>query len=94
MKHFEWNKDKNEELKEERDISFDEIVDAIKADMVLDTFDHPNQKKYPGQKVYIVQVRDYCYFVPYVEDDKKKFLKTVYPDHELTKKYLKRNIKK
>lgn len=90
MKYVDWNKDKNEKLKEERDISFEEVSEAITSKKTLDAFDHPNQKKYPGQKVVVVEIRNYAYFVAYVEDEKKIFLKTVYPDRELTKKYLKK----
>lgn len=88
MKYFDWNKEKNQRLKEERDICFEDVVDAISEGKVLDTFNHPNQKKYPGQKVYIVEVRGYAYFVAHVEDREKVFLKTIYPSREATKKYL------
>jgi len=90
VKYIEWNRDKNESLKEERDISFEEISEAITSKKILDAFDHPNQKKYPKQRVFVVEIRDYAYFVAYVEDDKKIFLKTIYPDHQLTKKYLRK----
>ena len=75
-------------LAEERDISFEDVVEAISEGKVLDTFNHPNQKKYPGQKVYIVEIRNYAYFVAYVEDKEKIFLKTIYPSRDATRKYL------
>ncbi|MEK7472552.1 MAG: DUF4258 domain-containing protein [Patescibacteria group bacterium] len=90
MKYFDWNKDKNEKIKKERDISFEEVSEAITNKKILDAFDHPNQTKYPNQKVVIVEINEYAYFVAFVEDDEKIFLKTVYPDRELTKKYLKK----
>jgi hypothetical protein len=40
--------------------------------------------------IFIVDVRDYAYIVPFVEDEEKYFLKTIYPSREATKKYLKR----
>jgi len=42
MKPFRWNHDKNEALKIERSISFEEIVLAIEADGLLDQLRHPN----------------------------------------------------
>lgn len=88
MKYFDWNQDKNQRLKDERDVCFDDVVDAITSGKTLDVFNHPNQKKYAGQRVAIVEIRNYAYFVAYIEDEKKIFLKTVYPSRDATKKYL------
>lgn len=90
MKYFDWDKVKNELLKQERDISFEDVVEAINEGRILDTFEHPNQKKYPNQNIYIVEIGGYAYFVPFVEDEKKIFLKTIYPSRDATKKYLKK----
>ena len=90
MKYFDWNREKNERLKEERDISFEEVSEAIIDQKILDAFEHPNQARYPNQKVFVLEIRDYAYFVAYIEDEEKIFLKTVYPDRDLTKKYLKK----
>ncbi|OGG18487.1 toxin [Candidatus Gottesmanbacteria bacterium RIFCSPHIGHO2_01_FULL_47_48] len=88
MKPVDWSAEKNEKLKEERGISFEEINDAIANNDVLDSYDHPNQKKYPGQKIMVVKVDDYAYLVPYVEDETKYFLKTAFPSRKATKKYI------
>lgn len=88
MKYFDWNAVKNEVLKVERGISFEDIVNAIDEDRVLVVIDHPNQAKYPGQKVMIVNINDYAYVVPYVEDDEKYFLKTIYPSRAATELYI------
>lgn len=93
-KYFDWNKEKNEILKKERDVSFEEVVDAISEGGILDNFEHPNQRKYKGQKIYVVRIKSYAYFVPYVEDNEKKFLKTIYPSRDATKKYLIKTKKK
>jgi hypothetical protein len=90
MKYFDWSKEKNKRLKEERDIGFEEVSEAIIDKKILDAFEHPNQAKYPNQKVFVLEIRDYAYFVAYIEDEEKIFLKTVYPDRDLTKKYLKK----
>jgi len=88
MKYFEWNIEKNEELKAERDVMFEDVVLSIMHGMLLDTVEHPNKKKYPNQKIFIVNVNDYAYLVPFVEEEKTIFLKTIIPSRKMTKKYL------
>ena len=88
MKYFDWDEDKNNLLKANRDISFEEIILSISNDKLLEVIEHPNKKKYPNQKMFIVEVKEYVYIVPFVEDNEKYFLKTIYPSREATKKYL------
>ena len=68
MKPFRWNHSKNEILKAERDISFEEIVLAIEANGILDMYSHPNQKKYPKQQILVVAFNNYIYLGPFVEE--------------------------
>lgn len=88
MKYFDWSRDKNELLKSERGVSFEEVVDAITESRVLGKEDYSNKKKYPNQKVYILEIGGYAYLVPFVEDEEKIFLKTIIPSRKATKKYL------
>jgi len=88
MKYFDWNEDKNDLLKETRNISFEEIVLSISNEKLLEVVNHSNKEKYPNQKMFVVEIRDYAYIVPFVEDEEKYFLKTIYPSREATKKYL------
>jgi len=88
MKYFDWNQQKNKKLIKERKVSFEMIVTCIKNGDILDKVKHPNQKKYPGQHIYIIEMDEYVYAVPFVEDDEKIFLKTIIPSRKLTKKYL------
>ena len=88
MKYFDWNDDKNELLKKERDVSFEQGELAIAAGDLIDRVRHPNQSKYPNQKVFLVKIEDYIYSVPYVEDEEIVFLKTIIPNSKATKKYL------
>jgi hypothetical protein len=37
----------------------------------------------------VVQIDDYAYLVPFVEDEKQVFLKTIIPSRKATAKYLK-----
>lgn len=88
MKPFRWNHEKNESLKIERSISFEEIVLAIEADGLLDELRHPNPDKYPNQFVFVVVLDDYAYLVPYVEEVDYYFLKTIIPSRKATRDYL------
>jgi len=89
MKYFSWNEDKNELLKSERQVSFEDIVFCIEKGFLLDVLEHPNQQKYKGQKIFVVQVDDYVYLAPFVENDNEVFLKTIIPSRKATRKYLK-----
>lgn len=91
MKPFRWNHDKNEALKIERGISFEEIVLAIEADGLLDELRHPNAEKYPNQSVFVIALDGYVYLVPYVEEPGYYFLKTVIPSRKATRDYLLRS---
>jgi uncharacterized DUF497 family protein len=93
MKTFSWNNEKNARLKDERQVSFEEIVLYIEMGCLLDVLEHPNQDKYQGQKVFVVQVDDYAYLVPFLETDTEVFLKTIIPSRKATKKYLKGSAK-
>lgn len=56
---------------------------------ILDIIEHPNQNKYPGQQIYVLNIDDYVYLVPYVENDEEIFLKTIIPSRKARKMYLK-----
>ena len=88
MKYFEWDKNKNEWLSEERGVCFDDFVNMLEAKEFLDIVDHPNQDRYPNQKMFVVIMNDYAYLIPFVEDKEKFFLKTIIPSRKATKEYL------
>ena len=90
MKLFEWDNNKNESLKSTRNISFDEVVFYIVNDFVLDVVAHPNPDKYPNQKMFILNIDNYAYLVPFIETDESIFLKTIIPSRKATKINLKR----
>jgi len=89
MRYFDWSTDKNERLKKQRDITFEEIVFHILHDGLLDLLEHPNKKQYPDQRIFVVDVEGYVYLVPFVETEESVFLKTIIPSRKMTKKYLK-----
>ena len=88
MKYFSWNPEKNSFLIQERGISFEEIVFHIENGDVLDLLEHPNRERYPNQRVFIVNVEGYAYLVPFVEDEREVFLKTIIPSRKATRDYL------
>jgi hypothetical protein len=89
MKYFSWNHEKNELLKEERQVSFEDVVFYIEQGFLLDILEHPNQEKFQGQKIFVVQIDEYAYLVPFIEDEREIFLKTIIPSRKATRKYLK-----
>ena len=89
MKYHFWNSEKNEKLKKERKISFEDVIYYIEHGKLLAIVDHPNQKRYAEQKMYIVEIEKYVYLVPFVENEEKVFLKTIIPSRKATKKHLK-----
>ena len=93
MKTFTWNDEKNALLKTERKVSFEEIVLYIEMGCLLDVLEHPNQVKYKGQKVFVVQIDDYVYLVPFIETENEVFMKTIIPSRKATKMYLKGSAK-
>ena len=87
MENIYWDPDKNRKLKTERDISFEEVLVCIENQQVLAIIENPN-KKYKNQLVFVVEFRDYVYYVPFVKVEGGIFLKTIIPSRKLTKKYL------
>ncbi len=88
MRYFSWNNEKNQLLKLERNISFEDVVFHIEKQHVLDIIQHPNQERYRGQKIFIVNIDNYAYLVPFVENEREIFLKTIIPSRKATKQYL------
>ena len=93
MKTVEWNYEKNEILKKTRGVSFEDILVAISENKILDILKHHNQKKYPNQKILIIEINNYAFLVPFVEDGQKIFLKTIIPNKKATKNYILKNKK-
>lgn len=85
---FDWNPVKNELLKLERGISFEVVQNIIENNEILAVEKHHNVKKYPHQFVYVIELHDYAYLVPFVRDGNTIFLKTIIPSRRATKKYL------
>jgi uncharacterized DUF497 family protein len=88
MQIFRWDNEKNELLKDSRGVCFEQVVVLMAREDILETIEHPNQDKYPGQKIAIVRIEDYVYLVPYVQKSDELFLITIIPSRKATNKYL------
>jgi len=84
MKYLSWNSDKNEILKRERGISFEEIAFLIESGHIIGIEKNPER---PNQNIYILEIENYAYIVPFVKNDKEIFLKTAFPSRKYTKRY-------
>ena len=87
---YDWNPDKNEWLKKNRNISFEQIIFHLSQGDIWMVSDHPNQEKYPKQRIYFVVVENNVYLVPHIIKKDVIFLKTVFPSRKATKAFLKK----
>ena len=55
---------------------------------ILDVIEHPNKTKYPNQQILVINMNDYAYALPFVQQGHDRFLKTIVPSRKLTKLYL------
>lgn len=86
---YEWSPAKNEWLKKERKLSFEQVVFHLAEGDVWKVSDHPNQKQYPGQRIYFVNMDNYIYLVPHVVEGESISLKTIIPSRKATRDFLK-----
>jgi len=68
-------------------------VFLILNDRILDILEHPNKTKYSDHKLYVIDVDDYAYVVPFEDRKGVRFLKTIFPSRRYTQKYLRREGK-
>jgi uncharacterized DUF497 family protein len=88
MNIFLWDTEKNDILKKTRGVCFEQIVLRMEKGDILDLIEHPNQERYPGQKIALTEIDDYVYLVPYVQRGEELFLKTIIPSRKATNKYV------
>ena len=88
MRYFTWDNAKNEKLKSERNISFEDVVFHVEHGGLLDVVEHPDPDRYFGQKIMVVSMDDYAYLVPYEEFGDMTVLRTIIPSRRMTRKYL------
>jgi len=79
-KEPKWNALKSVRLKRIRGLSFEDIFKA----RYIGTEKHPNREH---QKLMLFEYKGQVWAVPFVEDEKELFLKTLYPSRKYTKLY-------
>ena len=84
---YNFDPEKNKKLIELRKISFEEIIAVLESTGPLDVIVHPNAQKYSHQKMYVVELYDYAYLVPFIEERGEIFLKTAFPSRKATKQW-------
>jgi len=85
---YTFSPEKNLKLIIERNISFEEIIAAIENEQIVEVIEHPNQKIFGHQKIYVIATKEYVYLVPFVTDASGNvFLKTIIPSRKAKQKY-------
>jgi hypothetical protein len=90
MKRLVWNTAKCIALRNDSsrgNVGFEECVVAIEGNSILDDIRNPSIS-HPSQRLFVLEINNYAYAVPYVENDTELFLKTVFPSRKLTAIYL------
>jgi len=82
-----WSDEKNSLLKKMRNVSFEDVENAIMNDQILDIIPHHNQEKYSHQELMIIEIQNYTYYVPFVMNEEEIFLKNIIPSRKYHKKY-------
>ncbi len=83
---YQWNLEKNARLMKERGLSFEMVVEAANIGAVIEEFDHPNEER-SHQRIMVIEINGYMVCVPHVVAGEVKFLKTMYFDRNIQKKY-------
>lgn len=86
---LEWDIEKNNWLKKNRNVSFENVEVLLCEKLILDVIPNPSVD-YVNQFIFIVEINDYAYAIPFVIDKERDaiFLKTIIPSRKYTKKYL------
>ncbi|MCK5520850.1 MAG: toxin [Candidatus Marinimicrobia bacterium] len=80
-----WDKEKNEWLKMNRNISFEKISELIEKENYIKVTENPSRKT---QDIFIITFQNYTWIVPFVVSDKNEVvLKTAYPSRKFHKIY-------
>ena len=89
MSEFDWSDEKSRHLERTRGMCFEDIVVCIQHGDVIDVIRHPNQERYPGQYMMVINLDGYIWLIPYVKQAGVRFLKTIIPSRKATREYLK-----
>ena len=90
MKKIRWNSEKSAVLQSDDTrgrVGFEECVVALENGKLLAVLQNPSIN-HPSQKMFVLNINNYAYCVPFVETDEELFLKTVFPSRRLAAIYL------
>ena len=79
MKYLNWSSEKNKILKRERGITFDEVAYLIESGQIIGIEENPGRS---NQKIYILEIENYAFVVPFIEKDEEIFFKTAFPSRK------------
>jgi uncharacterized DUF497 family protein len=88
MEYYKWDPEKNERIKTERGVSFEQVVLHIERGDLLGVYEHPRKDRHPNQQVLVVKIDNYACLVPFVESEEGIFLKTIIPSRKATRDFL------
>ncbi len=88
MNGFDWSDEKNEWLRRNRGLCFEDVLVCIQNEGILDVIRHPDRERYPKQSIIVLNVEGYVWLVPYVKSRGVRFLKTIIPSRKATREYL------
>ncbi len=90
MKPILWNPEKAALLRADlarHGVGFEECLVAIDEGRILANLPNPSPQ-FSHQRMYILEINDYAFVVPYVESADGIFLKTIFPSRKHTAAYL------
>ena len=90
MKKIVWNSEKAAALLNDPArgyVGFEDCVVALESGKLLDVAPNPSSN-HPSQKMYVLNINNYAYYVPFVETDTEIFLNTLFPSRKYTALYL------
>ena len=85
---IEWSEEKNVELMRTRGVSFIDVELAIEENRIIDIIPHSSAKKYAHQQIIVLMLNEYIHVVPCVIDEEKMFLKTIFANRDVARKYV------
>ena len=80
IQELEWDEKKSQITKQKHGKSLEEIALHIRAGKAVAFFEHPNQKKYPGQWLIVLDLEGYPWVVPCEFRGNKLRLVTAFPN--------------
>ena len=84
---FDWDDEKNRQIRERRGITFPDVVTAVREGHLIDVRDHPDPDKEPGLHLLLAWIYDYVWVVPCSIDPSAPavLLKTAWPSRKFTR---------